>query len=74
MSPRFYIGKYLLVSAAALAGVLFVSRGFGMPIPYLEYGAMEAWNVGLGGLLLATGVAAAVFWHAPHEAGGRARV
>jgi len=65
MYPLFVVGKLLVVMLFGASGVLLVSRGFGMPIPFLEYGALEAWNVLVGAALLAVSVAAAVFWHAP---------
>ena len=65
MYPLFLVGKSLVVFLFGASGILFVSRGFGMPIPYLEYGALEAWNVFAGAALLAVSVAVAVFWHAP---------
>ena len=68
MYPLFVVGKFLVVTAFGASGVLLVSRGFGMPIPFLEYGALEAWNVLVGAALLAVSVAAAVFWHRPRTA------
>jgi hypothetical protein len=55
--------KYFLVFMLALGGFLSLSRGFGLPIPFLEYGAAETWNVLLGAGLLAFAACIAVFWH-----------
>jgi hypothetical protein len=71
MYPLFLVIKSIVVFLFGASGVLFVSRGFGMPIPFLEYGALEAWNVFAGAALLTVSVAAAVFWHAPRV--GKAR-
>lgn len=65
MYPLFVVSKSIVVFLFGASGVLFVSRGFGMPIPFLEYGALEAWNVFAGAALLTVSVTAAVFWHAP---------
>lgn len=56
--------KYSLVFFCAACGILFLSRGFGLPIPFLEYGAIETWNVFAGAVLLALAACVAVFWHA----------
>ena len=66
MYPLFIVSKSIVVFLFGASGVLFVSRGFGMPIPFLQYGALEAWNVLAGAVLLTVSVAAAVFWHVPH--------
>lgn len=58
--------KLSVVFLLCLAGIFLLSRGFGMPIPYLEYGALEAWNVLGGAVLLALGVAFAFFWKLAH--------
>jgi hypothetical protein len=63
MYPLKFIIKCLLVGGLGLAGVLSLSRGFGMPIPFLEYGALEAWNVLVGAGLLAASLCCAFFWH-----------
>ena len=55
--------KYFLVFLLVVAGVLSLSRGFGLPIPFLEYGAAETWNVLAGAGLLALAAGIAVFWH-----------
>ncbi len=55
--------KYSLVFFFAACGVLFLSRGFGLPIPFLEYGAVETWNVFAGAALLAVAACVTVFWH-----------
>lgn len=55
--------KYSLVFFCAACGILFLSRGFGLPIPFLEYGAIETWNVFVGAALLALAACIAVFWH-----------
>ena len=55
--------KYSLVCLFALSGILSLSRGFGLPIPFLEYGAVETWNVLAGAALLALAAGIAVFWH-----------
>ncbi|MFI4967313.1 MAG: hypothetical protein ACHQAU_01200 [Gammaproteobacteria bacterium] len=55
--------KYSLVFFCAVCGILFLSRGFGLPIPFLEYGAIETWNVFAGAVLLALAACVAVFWH-----------
>ena len=54
--------KYFLVCLLALSGLLSLSRGFGLPIPFLEYGAAETWNVLAGAALLALATGIAVFW------------
>jgi len=63
MHPLKAITKYSLVCFCAACGVLFLSRGFGLPIPFLEYGAVETWNVFAGAALLAVAACVAVFWH-----------
>jgi len=63
MHPLKAITKYSLVFFCAAGGVLSLSRGFGMPIPFLEYGAAETWNVFAGAALLAAAACVAVFWH-----------
>jgi hypothetical protein len=65
--------KYLVVGVLGIAGILSLSRGFGLPIPFLEYGALEAWNVIAGGALLAASVACAFFWRAPRRRRGERR-
>jgi membrane protease YdiL (CAAX protease family) len=55
--------KYSLVLFFAACGILFLSRGFGLPIPFLEYGAIETWNVFAGAALLALAACVTVFWH-----------
>jgi hypothetical protein len=55
--------KYSLVFFFAACGILFLSRGFGLPIPFLEYGAIETWNVFAGAALLALAACVTVFWH-----------
>lgn len=61
--------KYSLVCFCAVCGVLFLSRGFGLPIPFLEYGAIETWNVFAGAGLLALAACVTVFWHTRKPAG-----
>ena len=73
MYPLFLVGKSLVVFLFGASGILFVSRGFGMPIPFLEYGALEAWNVFAGAALLTVSVALAVFWHAPRAQASKPR-
>ncbi len=63
MHPLKAITKYSLVFFCAAGGVLSLSRGFGLPIPFLEYGAAETWNVFVGAGLLAVAACIAVFWH-----------
>ena len=63
MHPLKAITKYSLVFLFALGGVLSLSRGFGLPIPGLEYGAAETWNVFAGAALLSAAACVAVFWH-----------
>lgn len=63
MHPFKAIAKYSLVFFCAAGGVLSLSRGFGLPIPGLEYGAAETWNVFAGAMLLAVAACVAVFWH-----------
>jgi hypothetical protein len=65
MYPLMFIIKCLVVLSSGIAGILSLSRGFGLPIPFLEYGSLEAWNVIAGGCLLALSLACAFFWHAP---------
>src|SRR6185503_21375606 len=67
MYPLMLSVKYLIVGALGLGGVLSLSRGFGMPIPFLEYGALEAWNVIAGAGLLALSLGCAFFWRAPRR-------
>lgn len=67
MYPLILMLKYLVVGALGLGGILSLSRGFGMPIPFLEYGALEAWNVIAGAGLLALSLGLAFFWHAPRR-------
>jgi len=55
--------KYSLVFFFVACGILFLSRGFGLPIPFLEYGAVETWNVFAGAALLALAACVTVFWH-----------
>jgi len=57
--------KYLLVGGFGIAGVIALSRGFGLPIPFLEYGSLEAGNVLAGAGLLAGSLGLAFFWHLP---------
>ena len=63
MRPLKAITKYSLVFFCAAGGVLSLSRGFGLPILGLEYGAAETWNVFAGASLLAVAACIAVFWH-----------
>lgn len=63
MHPLKAITKYSLVFLCAVGGLLSLSRGFGLPIPGLEYGAAETWNVFAGAALLAVAACIAVFWH-----------
>ena len=59
--------KYLLVGGFGAAGVIALSRGFGLPIPFLEYGSLEAGNVVAGGALLAVSLCCAFFWRMPRR-------
>ena len=59
--------KYLLVGGFGAAGVVALSRGFGLPIPFLEYGSLEAGNVVAGGALLAASMCCAFFWRMPRR-------
>ena len=63
MYPLKVFLKYSLVVLCAIGGVLSLSRGFGLPILGLEYGAAETWNVFVGAALLALAACIAVFWH-----------
>ena len=63
MHPLKAITKYSLVCFCAACGIFLLSRGFGLPIPFLEYGAVETWNVFAGAALLAVAACIAVFWH-----------
>ena len=65
MYPFKFILKYLLVVGLGLCGVLSLGRGFGLPIPFLEYGALEAWNVIAGAGLLTFSLCVAFFWRLP---------
>lgn len=65
MYPLMFLAKCLVVLVFGAAGVLSLSRGFGLPIPFLEYGALEAWNVIAGAGLLAVSLGCAFFWRAP---------
>ncbi|HEV2112388.1 MAG TPA: hypothetical protein VGT99_13600 [Gammaproteobacteria bacterium] len=69
MHPLKAITKYSLVCFCAACGILFLSRGFGLPIPFLEYGAVETWNVFAGAALLAVAACVAVFWQVRRPAG-----
>ena len=71
MYPLKFIIKYALVGAFGVAGILALSRGFGLPIPFLEYGALEAWNVLVGAGLLGVGLCIAFFWRLPRPARSR---
>ncbi|HSN17466.1 MAG TPA: hypothetical protein VLV87_04590 [Gammaproteobacteria bacterium] len=62
MYPLKFIVKYLMVAGLGLAGVLSLGRGFGLPIPFLEYGSLEAWNVIAGAGLLTFSLCVAFFW------------
>ena len=62
MYPFMVFTKLSLILMLCVSGIFFLSRGFGMPIPYLEYGAMEAWNILAGAVLLAAGMACGFFW------------
>ena|SRR5690242_8628444 len=59
--------KYLLVGGFGVAGVVALSRGFGLPIPFLEYGSLEAGNVVAGAALLAASMCCAFFWRTPRR-------
>lgn len=59
--------KYLLVGGFGAAGVVALSRGFGLPIPFLEYGSLEAGNVVAGAALLAASMCCAFFWRMPRR-------
>jgi hypothetical protein len=69
MYPLKFLIKCVLVGAFGIAGILSLSRGFGMPIPFLEYGSLEAWNVLVGAGLLSIGLCLAFFWHVPRHTG-----
>lgn len=56
--------QLLLILLPGVAGLFLLSRGFGMPIPYIEYGATETWNMAVGAVLLAVSLATAFFWFA----------
>jgi hypothetical protein len=71
MYPLKFTIKYALVGAFGVAGILALSRGFGLPIPFLEYGALEAWNVLVGAGLLGVGLCIAFFWRLPRPARSR---
>ena len=62
MYPFMVFTKLSVILMLCVSGIFFMSRGFGMPIPYLEYGALEAWNIPAGAILLAAGVAFGFFW------------
>jgi hypothetical protein len=59
--------KYLLVGGFGIAGMVALSRGFGLPIPFLEYGSLEAGNVFAGAGLLAVSLGCAFFWRLPRR-------
>jgi hypothetical protein len=73
MYPLKFLIKCVLVGAFGIAGILSLSRGFGMPIPFLEYGSLEAWNVLVGAGLLSIGLCLAFFWHVPRRVGAPRR-
>ena len=54
--------QLLLILLPGAMGVFLLSRGFGMPIPYIEYGATETWNMAAAAVLLAASLATAFFW------------
>ena len=54
--------QLLLILLPGVAGIFLLSRGFGMPIPYIEYGATETWNMAVGAVLLAVSLTTAFFW------------
>lgn len=66
MYPFMIFTKLSVILMLCASGIFFLSRGFGMPIPYLEYGALEAWNIPAGALLLAAGVSFGFFWKLTH--------
>ena len=65
MYPLKFLIKCVLVGAFGIAGMLALSRGFGLPIPFLEYGSLEAWNVLVGAGLISIGLCVAFFWRLP---------
>lgn len=65
MYPLKFIIKCVSVGAFGIAGILSLSRGFGMPIPFLEYGSLEAWNVLVGAGLISISLCIAFFWRLP---------
>jgi hypothetical protein len=71
MYPLKFLIKCISVGAFGVAGVLALSRGFGLPIPFLEYGALEAWNVLVGAGLISVGLGIAFFWRLPRRPGVR---
>ena len=62
MYPFMVFTKLCVILMLCITGIFFMSRGFGMPIPYLQYGALEAWNIPAGAVLLAAGVAFGFSW------------
>jgi len=65
MYPLKFLIKCVLVGAFGIAGMLALSRGFGLPIPFLEYGSLEAWNVLVGAGLISIGLCVDFFWRLP---------
>jgi len=65
--------KYLLVGSFGIAGVIALSRGFGLPIPFLEYGSLEAGNVFAGAVLIAASLCCGFFWRMPRRRSRRQR-
>lgn len=59
--------KYLLVGGFGIAGMIALSRGFGLPIPFLEYGSLEAGNIFAGAGFLAVSLCCAFFWRLPRR-------
>jgi hypothetical protein len=73
MYPIKFFIKCVLIGAFGIAGMLALSRGFGLPIPFLEYGALEAWNVLVGAGLLCVALCIAFFWRLPRPVKMRRR-
>jgi hypothetical protein len=54
--------KFLVVVGLLVAGGFFLAKGLGINIPLFKYNGLEAHNVPVGAVLLATAVAIARFW------------
>lgn len=54
--------KGSVVVFAFLLGAVFIGKGIGLKLPWVEYGTLKAYDLPAGSLLLACGVLLAIFW------------